>query len=262
MKSRTLPVKRRPASKGIFRRLSAVTRSRKQRASASATAADMDLDDGGSKISRALIIIFLIHIVAIGLIFIHQHFLAGRPVETVEGAKAGAAEVIAAVVVVPPRAEAATADKAYVVKAGDSYARIAAAEGVDEDSLRLLNKHVNIGPGLILKIPAPRIEAVAPPAVTAVRVQAPPDHARGLVAATPVDVSGAPKAHLVRPNVTREAPVTAQAAAGKTYVVQQGDSIRRIAHHGKVSQDALLRANGLSDARKIKPGMKLVIPHS
>ena len=262
MKSQTLPVKRRPAPTGIFRRLSAVTRTRKQRVAATATAADMDLDDGGSKISRALIIIFLIHIVAIGLIFIHQHFLAGRPAEAVEGAKAGAAEVIAAVVVVPPRVDPATADKAYVVKSGDSYARIAAAEGVDEDSLRLLNKHVNIGPGLILKIPAPRIEAVAPPTVTAVRVQTPTGHDRGLVEATPVDVTGAPKARLARSNGTREAPVTASAAAGKTYVVQQGDSVWRIAHHSKVSQDALLRANGISDARKIKPGMKLVIPHS
>lgn len=263
MKSQTLPVKRRPASTGILRRLSAVTRSRKQRVAASATAADMDLDDGGSKISRALIIIFLIHIVAIGLIFIHQHFLAGRPPETVESVKTGAAEATAAVVVAPPLAAAASpaaADKPYVVKAGDSYARIAAAEGVDEDSLRLLNKHVNIGPGLILKIPPPRIEAVAPPAVTAIRALTSPDHDRGLVEAMPVDVSGAPKAHLVRSNGTREAPVTAPAAAGKTYVVQSGDSIWRIAHHSKVSQDALLRANGISDARKIKPGMKLVIP--
>jgi len=264
MKSQTLPVKRRPASKGIFRRLSAVTRSRKQRVAATATAAEMELDDGGSKSSRALIIIFLTHIVAIGLFFIHQHFLAGRPAETAESAKTGAAEVTAAVVVVPPQAAAASldaAEKPYVVKAGDSYARIAAAEGVEEDSLRLLNKHVNISPGLILKIPAPRIEAVAPVVVTATRVPT-PDHNRVLVEA--VDVSGAPKAHLARPNETREVPAhaaaTATAATGKSYVVQPGDSIWRIAHHSKVSQDALLRANGISDARKIKPGMKLIIP--
>jgi hypothetical protein len=38
----------------------------------------MESEDGSSKISRALTIIFLIHIVAIGLIFIHQRFLDGR----------------------------------------------------------------------------------------------------------------------------------------------------------------------------------------
>lgn len=258
MKSQILPVKRRPVSNGIFRRLSAVTRSRKQRVAASATAADMDLDDGGSKISRALIIIFLIHIVAIGLIFIHQHFLAGRPPETVESTQAGAAEVTATAVVVPPQPVAATpvaADKAYVVKAGDNYARIAAAEGVAEDSLRLLNKHVNIAPGLIIKIPAPRIEAVAPVAVTATRAPTPD---RGLVEA--VDVSGAPKAQLVRSNGTSAAPAAPLAATGKSYVVQPGDSIWRIAHRSKVSQDVIMHANGISDARKIKPGMKLIIP--
>ncbi|MEY5013559.1 MAG: hypothetical protein RLY69_1274, partial [Verrucomicrobiota bacterium] len=41
---------------------------------------EMD-DDGGSKISRALTIIFFIHIAAIALIFIHQRFLDGRPKE-------------------------------------------------------------------------------------------------------------------------------------------------------------------------------------
>jgi LysM repeat protein len=42
--------------------------------------------------------------------------------------------------------------------------------------------------------------------------------------------------------------------------VQPGDSIWRIANRNKVSQDALMRANGISDARKMKTGMKLVIP--
>ena len=90
MKPQTLPVKRRPVPKGMFRRLSAVTRNtRKQRVSAAAAApvADMEMDDGGSKISRALTIIFLIHIVAIGLIFIHQRFLDGRPPETAKPTK-------------------------------------------------------------------------------------------------------------------------------------------------------------------------------
>jgi hypothetical protein len=81
MKFQTLPVRRRPVSKGIFHRLSAVTRKR-QRVSASATMSGMEMEDGGSKISRALTIIFLIHIVAIALIFIHQRFLDGRPKES------------------------------------------------------------------------------------------------------------------------------------------------------------------------------------
>lgn len=268
MKFQTLPVKRRPASKGILRRLSAVTRSRKQRVAATATATDFEDDGVGSKITRALVIIFLFHIVAIGLVFIHYHYLAGRPTENPETAQSTTAEApaTAAVTVVQPRADApgqATGEKPYIVKTGDNYARIAAAEGVDEAALRLLNKHVDIGPGSILKIPPPRVVAAeSPQAVTTVRTQTPPDHDRALVEATPVDVSGAPKARAVRANETRETAATPLAASGKSYVVQSGDSIWRIARRSKVSQEALLRANGISDARKIKPGMKLVIPQN
>ena len=147
-----------------------------------------------------------------------------------------------------------------------SRARSAAAEGVDELNLRTLNKHVDIAPGLILKIPPKRIVAVDPPEVTTLRDKTPTDHDRGFVPVetTPITttVSAPPKAHLVHPATTRETPpaTTAKPKSGKTYVVQSGDSIWRIANRCKISEDALMRANGISDARKMKTGMKLVIP--
>jgi len=266
MKSQTLPVKRRPVPKGIFRRLSAVTRSRKQRvAAAAAPASEIEADDGSSKISRALTIIFLIHIVAIGLIFVHQRFLDGRPVEDSGIVKTATTTAEAAPVAAVPRNDLprlSSGEKPYIVRVGDNYARIATAEGVDEGDLRLLNKHVDIGPGLILKIPPKRIVAEDPPEVTAIREQTPSDHDRGLVEA--VDVTNAPKAQLVRPNVGPLAPAQPAAAAvatsGKAYVVQPGDSVWRIANRFKVPQETLMRANGISDARKMKTGMTLVIP--
>lgn len=270
MKSQTLPVKRRPVKKGIFHRLSAVTRNKKQRvaAAASAPAPEMDAEDGGSKISRALTIIFLIHIVAIALIFVHQRFLDGRPDEANESAKTA---TVAAATARPSVAAGqelprlSTGEKPYVVRVGDNYARIAAAEGVDEGELRLLNQHVDIGPGLILKIPPKRIVAVEPPEVAAIREQSIVDSDPGLVEA--VDVSNAPRATLVRPNrpnpstiqATTQAPI---AASGKTHVVQSGESIWRIANRFKISQDSLMRANGITDAKKMKVGMKLIIPQS
>ena len=256
MKPHTLPVKRRPVSKGIFKRLSAVTGNRKQRVAAAASA-DMEVDDSSSKISRALTIVFLFHIVAIGLIFVHQKFLDGRTPAEPQAAKSEAASPAVA----PRRADLprlSSGDKPYIVRAGDNYARIAAAEAVDEGELRLLNEHVDIGPGVILKIPPKRIVAVDPPEVAAIRNQIPSGGDSGLVDAVPVNVSGAPRAQLVRPNVT-PAPAPA-AASGKTYTVQNGDSVWRIANRFKVNQDALMRANGLSDARKLRGGMSLVIP--
>ena len=274
MKPHTLPVKRRPASKGIFKRLSAVTR--KQRVAATATA-DMEVEDSGTKISRALTIIFLFHIVAIGLIFVHKQFLDGRPSELTDAKAPQKSQSLAVVAPSAARADLprlASGERPYIVRAGDNYSRIAVAEGVDEADLRLVNKHVDIGPGLILKVPPKRIVAVESPEVTAIRNSTPVDRDQGLVE---VDVKDAPRAQLVRPNIrpvvntpkailaTRAAtPVSntpAQAStSGKNYTVQQGDSVWRIANRFKVNQDQLMRANGISDARKIKPGMSLAIP--
>jgi LysM repeat protein len=246
----------------MFKRLMAVTGNRKQRVAAAATA-EMETDESGSKISRALTIIFLIHIVAIGLIFVHQTFLDGREPEVAKSAKAAKQDAVPAVASAPRRTDLprlASGEKPYVVMQGDNYARIAAQAEVDEADLRLVNGHAEIVPGLLLKIPPKRIVAADPPEVVAIRSQTPADSDRGLVEALPVDVSSAPRAQLVKPNV-KLAPGTPAAATGRSHVVQNGDSIWRIANRYKVSQDALMKANGISDARKMKVGMSLVIPN-
>ncbi|MBC8125810.1 MAG: LysM peptidoglycan-binding domain-containing protein [Gloeobacteraceae cyanobacterium ES-bin-144] len=271
MKPQTLPVKRRPVSSGIFRRLSAVTRNRKQRVAAAATASpsELEVDDSGAKISRALSIIFLIHIVAIGLIFVHQRFLDNRTTTPSKVAKADTRQATAAMVLATPERQRSdlpllsSGEVPYIVKSGDNYSRIAASKGVDEGDLRLVNKHVNIGPGLILKIPPKRIVAVEAPEVTAIRDNTPSDQNRGLVEA--VDVTNAPKAMLVRPSMSHETTPrsinTQVSSSGKSYVVQPGDSVWRIANKFKVNQESLMRANGISDAKKMKTGMKIVIPN-
>jgi hypothetical protein len=134
MKPHTLPVKRRPAPKGMFKRLMAVTGNRKQRVAAAATA-EMEADEGGSKISRALTIIFLIHIVAIGLIFVHQTFLDGREPEVAASVEVKKQDSVPAVASAPRRTDLprlASGEKPYVVMQGDNYARIAAQAEVDE----------------------------------------------------------------------------------------------------------------------------------
>lgn len=264
MKPHTLPVKRRPVSKGIFKRLSAVTANRKQRVAAAASA-DMDVDDSSSKISRALTIVFLFHLVAIGLIFVHQKFLDGRAPAEPQTAKGGKVEATSPAAAAPLRANLprlSSGDKPYIVRAGDNYARIAAAEAVNEGDLRLINEHVDIGPGVILKIPPKRIVAMDPPEVAALQNRTPAVADSGLVEAVPVNVSGAPRAQLVRPNIKpgRQGASAPPTASGKTYTVQNGDSVWRIANRFKVNQNALMKANGLSDARKLRGGMNLVIP--
>lgn len=271
MKPHTLPIKRKPVPKGILHKLSAVTRSRKQRVAA-ATAGEMDVDDGGSKIARPLTIIFLIHIVAVGLIFVHQHFLKGR----ISGASAGApvaeeVSVATPAVAAPRERESlprlASGEKVYVVKPGDNYAGIAEREGVDEGDLRAINENVEIRPGLILSVPPRRIASQEPAAVASnhesQQTAAPEplvNEDDGLVAA--VDVAGAPRATAVQtPKPAAGKPAAATAVAGsRTHTVKSGDNIWRISQQYKVKQDALMKANNISDARKVRIGMKLVIP--
>lgn len=263
MKFQTLPVRRRPVSKGIFHRLSAVTRKR-QRVSASATMSGMEMEDGGSKISRALTIIFLIHIVAIALIFIHQRFLDGRPKESTRAvAREVATPAVAAKTSDTPTAPlAANSGKTHVTKDGESYASIAAMHGVAEADLRQLNQDKAMRKGLILSIPVQKVEVaeVASEAVadgtaqtTDAMVAADATADEGMVDAVPVDVSAAPKAKAI---VESESPK----ASGKTHLVKKGDTIVKIAKQYKVTQDALMSANSITDPTKLKAGANLVIP--
>jgi LysM repeat protein len=250
MKPQTLPVKRRLPQKGIFKRLRAVTGNRKQRVAAAATA-DMDLEDGSSRISRALTIIFIIHIVAIGLIFVHQKFLEGRTPDDTKMAKVVPQAAIGAA----PRLS--SGEQSYAVHPGDNYARIAVLHGVDEADLRAANSERDIVPGLLLRIPPKRIVALEPAEVTAIREQSTTHDPGELVDAVPVGSVPAVQAQLVRPGNTQAAPA---ALSGKSYTVQNGDSVWRIANRFKVDQNALMKANGISDARKMKVGMTLNIP--
>ena len=263
MKFQTLPVRRRPVSKGIFHRLSAVTRKR-QRVSASATMAGMEMEDGGSKISRALTIIFLIHIVAIALIFIHQRFLDGRQKESTRAVTREVATpaVVTKEVGAPTAPAAQNSGKSHVTKDGESYASIAAMHGVAEADLRQLNQDKAMRKGLILSIPVQKVEVaevvseavaepVAPTNDVVVATDATSDE--GMVDAVPVDVSAAPKAKAI---VESESA----ASSGKTHLVKKGDTITKIAKHYKVTQDALMSANSITDPTKLKAGANLVIP--
>ena len=71
----------------------------------------------------------------------------------------------------------------------------------------------------------------------------------------------------LQPAVPRAAPVTTAAAAdpaagewSASYTVKSGDSIYAIASHHHVKAEELQRVNGITDVRKIKPGIVLKVP--
>ncbi|MBK1883457.1 LysM peptidoglycan-binding domain-containing protein [Luteolibacter pohnpeiensis] len=261
MKPHTLPVKRRPVRKSVLKRLSAVTQRRKQQRAAVASADDYP-GDHSSKIARALTIIVLIHVVAIGLIIFHQRFLDKNHVEAPKRVAAAATVTSGRVQVQQRQTKLSPEDSTYRVKAGDNYSRIAEQQKVDENELREANNRMDLVPGAILKLPPQRIVAVDPPEVEKIRQAAVSDRDRGLVESQPYDQSEtAPRAILVRPN--RQLPTvatTTSSASSESYTVKEGDSIWRISNRFKVDQKALMKLNGITDARKLRVGMNLKIP--
>ncbi|MCU0663388.1 MAG: LysM peptidoglycan-binding domain-containing protein [Myxococcota bacterium] len=55
-------------------------------------------------------------------------------------------------------------------------------------------------------------------------------------------------------------PHHALAAKERSYVVQSGDSVAKVANHFGVSQSDLMEANNIRDAQSLQPGQEIVIP--
>lgn len=290
----TLPTKREPVKKGIIKRLYAVTKNRKQRVAATAMAGDFDTELPGRKIGMALAVIVGVHVIAAGLVFFHHWRLEGR------GGDAGAATGSLAPVPLTsnsPLPMVSKNDEIHPVRSGENYPSIAAQHKVDVGQLREANNNTEIRPGLLLKIPPKNISAMDSPEVTALRAESKPDD-RGfdveVPRATPV-----PGATLVKPKVlkstaesfsavskteteprapkatpvakttttpkeketSKKEAAAPKGASGRNYTVQNGDTLYRIAGRYKISPEQLMKANGISDARKLKPGMTLSVPN-
>ncbi len=269
----TIPVKRRPARQDLLRKLFALPR-RKQRAT-TATAEELEDEDRGLKISRGFTIIFAFHIVAIGLYFVHLNFLNDH---TTAPAKATATP--AAATASKPRTQSGAPlispdDKTCKVRTGDNYALIAAREGVLVDDLRAANGDRPLSADLTLILPQKHHSAGYPPAIQALRNPPQADSNNGLVVAVPADSTAVPRGILVRPKVVREpinspkptpkastatSPKASPKATGRSYVVKPGDSLWQISKRFKVDEVALMRANSITDPKKLKTGTALKIP--
>ena len=132
-----------------------------------------------------------------------------------------------------PEPAKATVDAAnvYVVKSGDSLSKIAAKHGVNARELAELNQIVDankirVGQKLLL-----------------------PDYSK------PSQSPSADKASGSSTKATSKA-----AASGATYEVKSGDSLSKIAAAHGVKTKALMEANNITDANKIRIGQKLTIP--
>ncbi len=261
MKFDRIPTRRTPVRKTLSARLFNKTKTKRQRASA-ATASPDELEESGINISRSLTIIFAIHIIAIGMIFIHKQYLSDRtpdPVAAPSGTETGSGEGASGIVA----KKLSSGDTPYVVGRGDNYPIIAAKHGVDEAELRNMNIGKDIRAGTILSIPkSKRIIAEDPPEVAAIRNQPGfSDSERGLVELLP-PVSESPP-QVVRPmrhEETEDAPRAQVVGSGRTHILKAGENIWRISNKYKVSQKELMALNNITDPTKLKIGQVIKLP--
>ena len=262
MKFDRLPTRRQPVRKKLFARLFNTVKLKRQRAAATATAEEHP--ESGINISRSLTIIFVIHILAIAMIFIHKQYLSERTPTPVANASTPAKDPAP----IPNNSypKLSSGDSPYMVRQGDNYSIIATKHNVDESALRTLNRGADIRAGVVLRIPkGQRIIAEEAPEVAALRNQPiPSDSEQGLVEISPQPQSR--PAQLIctpEPAAAAAAEVIPRAtivALGRSHTLQPGENIWRVANKYKVSQKTLMALNNIKDPTKLKIGQILKIP--
>ena len=287
---KTIQTKRNRNSGPSYRVLYAKTGRKRRLHAATATAdpqIDLESDVANVGIGKALLVILVLHVLAIGAIYTHSKFFSDEPAEKTvaktsssavmpaaeiktPAAKAPAPKPAVAAVAPTPDPVSDDANSRYIVVTGDTYHRIAQVRNVDESALRALNNNRPLRAGVVLDLPdelSSRPVAVAaipqpapkptPQPVPAKVEQTPePKHAR----AVEVAEDTAPKAVVVKPKVERPVVAAGPTDSGQRYTVKRGDTVWRIASRYKVSRADLLKINGLTDPRKLAVGREIKIP--
>ena len=249
------------------------------------------------KLSHAFIVVLILHLIAVGGIFgfnamkNRQQTLAKIAAEsglvepvpgTTERAPSGAAPAETArtsqpvqsapadarPAAAPAPSSSSASGKTHEVAPGDTLTRIAAKYETTIEALVKANQLADsaiLRVGQKLVIPAAATSAAAP---ANARTQAPiadpaPAASAPKAAAAPATPKTAPAAPAPKTAAAAPAPKAAAPAApadGTTYEVVAGDNPYKIAKKFKVSYQALLDANGITDPTKLQIGQKLKIP--
>ena len=235
-------------------KLRAATR-RVPRARVTATEAEVEVDsEPNMRLSRAVVVMFLLHVVAIAGILAFSLIKQGKDAPAKDGAAASALEAedshVPTTKPLPRPQQSGDVGRTlvHIVQPGETLVRIANDNGVTVEALIAANgvgtATSSLRPGQELKLPdvSPQPNSVPPERLAAFN-----DQSGSLPPARPADASAAK-------------PKPAQADTGKTYVVGKGESPYMIARKLKVNYDQLLKLNRIDDPKKLQPGQKLKIP--
>lgn len=239
--------------------------------------------------SRMFIGMLSLHLVAaIGLVAFHYfgHDPAPKMMTQKPVANATPSRPVAAVVpsVPAPGATAKTsaspvtqgAMAEHIVRMDESWDSIAAARGLTVEELKNANPGVDCNVGRLLMLPpTPNVISAAPlPAKNPGTPIPPPaalaeyDVKKSVIRYAPnpdLAPTIAPPPVIPSPNLQTGAPVKTSAVVAptnaKVHIVAKGETIFSIAKRHRISEKALMKFNGISEAAKIHPGQKLKMPN-
>ena len=277
----TIQTKRKAPSKSGFRILRAATRRntrRKQRASTTANPEDLG-EVPGVGISLALVVILLLHVAAIGGIYIHEKWNSSSDLK---GAAAPAEKEK------PAKPTIIAGGKTDLVSKGHNYATLAEKHKVSEEALRRANDNAQLTAGLRINIPNSRIESVTPsnPVVGLIgenesplpdpippverpliqpndNVTVPNSVPGELVETGSAENTRTNEPILISPRKRQPEPAVATGsnlAASGTYTVKSGDTLWGISRKNGVSVKDLLTINSMKENSVLKIGKVLKIP--
>lgn len=265
---RAFEPRRQPPKRPLGKMVSAIIRTRNQRAHT-----DRDLPDDpnhNARAAKSIAILFGVHIVAVILIFLHWSFLSKHT------------DAPASATVTPPAALAAGSGKPFTISRGDTYTTIANHLGISEAAIRAANPVLTPGSQLVIpplpaNAPAPpdtrapspddglvdvnpevTEPADAPPAATPVPDK--PTTTRTAARTTPRTAPAKSPPRAIPLDQPRQAKTASRPPGGRSHTVRSGDTLWKISKRYKVDQQALMRANGITDPNKIKIGAALTIP--
>lgn len=258
---RKLTTKRRATKASVWKTLHASVKEKKQRAAAIASSEGMEFqsDVPNLSISRALIVLLALHILAIGGMYAHNKWFSETEQPVV--IEQPTTPIVTEPVVVPearpaPQVQQPTKNtgyELYVVSSDDTYESISETKSLDSYELRRINNNRPLRSGSVLRLPAKMVKPViTQPAVAAAPVNPP----------APVIPAPAPQV------VEEEIPVAvvveepARPVSYGTHVVAKGESVWRISRRYGIGQETLMSLNGISDPSKLRIGQKLKIPNN
>jgi len=195
------------------------------------------VEEPNVKLSRAFVVVLLLHVVAVGGIFA---FSALKDRQQANGSPKteGGKPVIGPSVTKPNNRESASSSSGtYKVRTGDTLAGVAAQFGLNARDLEQANSIRSNAPLVVGR------ELIIPEKPTTRSVS-----------------SDVQKLLETKDNKTSSSSASGTAEAEKYYVIQRGDTPASIAKKLKVNSADLLKTNNIDDPRKLQIGQRLQIP--